>query len=212
MFWRCPIFLISQQIDGVHQIHVFSWLFFQNWEEKKRVIGVFQNWNVKKTCNWCTCNWCICTHFTHEKTCIWCTPPICCEIRKIGQRQIGVKIISVPATGTQSVDQGWGNGQVGVLKKSLDLLWVKSLGASGNTGDYPTSKHSRNLGSFEPKPRPWRGMFFSTKGLSPLHRPGVCRGLSFGPNSPSFWQDRVSHNFRRGLWLSAEKNFGDPHW
>ena len=32
--WRCPIFLISQQIDGVHQIHVFSWLFFQNWEEK----------------------------------------------------------------------------------------------------------------------------------------------------------------------------------
>ena len=31
----------------------------------------------------------------HEKTCIWCTMCICCEIRKIGQRQIGVKIISV---------------------------------------------------------------------------------------------------------------------
>ena len=28
----------------------------------------------------------------------------------------------------------------GVLKKSLDLPWVKSLEASGNTGDYPTSK------------------------------------------------------------------------
>ena len=24
--WCCPIFLISQQIDGVHQIHVFSWV------------------------------------------------------------------------------------------------------------------------------------------------------------------------------------------
>ena len=30
----------------------------------------------------------------HEKTCIWCTPSICCGIRKIGQRQIGVKNIS----------------------------------------------------------------------------------------------------------------------
>ena len=30
----------------------------------------------------------------HEKTCIWCTVCICCEIRKIGQSQIPVKIIS----------------------------------------------------------------------------------------------------------------------
>ena len=62
---------------------------FSKLGRKKRVIGVFQNWKVKKTCNWWQ------THCTHEKTCIWCTPSICCEIRKIGQRQIGVKIISV---------------------------------------------------------------------------------------------------------------------
>ena len=50
---------------------------FSKLKGKKRVIGVP-----------------ICTHSTHEKTCIWCTPSICCEIRKIGQHQIGVKIIS----------------------------------------------------------------------------------------------------------------------
>ena len=45
----------------------------------------------------------------------------------------------IPATGTQPVDQGWGNGQVG-YGASLDLPWVKSPEASGNTGDYPTSE------------------------------------------------------------------------
>ena len=73
----------------------FFMFFFQNWEEKKPGNWRFSKLKGKKTCNWYTCNWCICTHCTHEKTCIWCTPSICCEIRKIGQRQIGVKIISV---------------------------------------------------------------------------------------------------------------------
>ena len=51
-FWRCPIFLISQQIDGVHQITFFHGYFFKigkkktgNWRFsklkcKKSVIGV----------------------------------------------------------------------------------------------------------------------------------------------------------------------------
>ena len=47
----------------------------------------------------------------------------------------------IPATGTQPVDQGWGNGQVG-YGAALDLPLVKSPEASGNTGDYPTSKNS----------------------------------------------------------------------
>ena len=62
---------------------------------KKTGNWCFSKLKGKKTCNWCTYNWCICTHYTHEKKCIWCTPSICCEIRKIGQRQIGDKIISV---------------------------------------------------------------------------------------------------------------------
>ena len=71
--WRCPIFLISQQI-GV----------FQNSKVKKRQLPIFfmGNWRFF------TGNW---RFFTFE---FWKTP-ICCEIRKIGQRQIGVKIISV---------------------------------------------------------------------------------------------------------------------
>ena len=73
---------------------------------------IFSKLGRKKTGNWRfsklkgkkTCNWCICTHYTHEKTCIWCTPSICFEIRKIGQRQIGVKIISVGRTGNCMVE------------------------------------------------------------------------------------------------------------
>ena len=45
----------------------------------------------------------------------------------------------------------WPKGEVmvkcGREKKSLDLPWVKSSEASGNTGDYPTSKNSENSSS-----------------------------------------------------------------
>ena len=53
----------------------------------------------------------------------------------------------IPVTGTQPVDQGWSNGQVG-YGASLDLPWVKSLEASGNTGDYPTSKTVKQWNQF----------------------------------------------------------------
>ena len=59
-----------------HQLHVF--LPF-NFEKRQFPIFFLPNFDKKN----------------HEKTCIWCTMCICCEIRKIGQRQIPVKIISV---------------------------------------------------------------------------------------------------------------------
>ena len=79
----------------VYTKYTFFHGYFFKIGKKKTGNWRFSRLKCKKTCNWCTCNWCICTHFTHEKTCIWCTPSICCEIRKNGQRQIGVKIISV---------------------------------------------------------------------------------------------------------------------
>ena len=79
----------------VYTKYTFFHGYFFKIGKKKTSNWRFSKLKCNKTCNWCTCNWCICTHFTNEKTCIWCTPSICCEIRKIGQRQIGVKIISV---------------------------------------------------------------------------------------------------------------------
>ena len=43
---RRPIFLISHQIHGTPNTHFFM-VFFQNWEEKKRVIGVEQSVPIK---------------------------------------------------------------------------------------------------------------------------------------------------------------------
>ena len=42
---RCPIFLISHQIHGTPNTRFF--IFFQNWEGKKRVIGVEQYVPIK---------------------------------------------------------------------------------------------------------------------------------------------------------------------
>ena len=53
----------------------------------------------------------------------------------------------IPATGTQPVDQGWGNGQVG-YGASMAYPWVKSPEESGNTGDYPTSKTVKQWNQF----------------------------------------------------------------
>ena len=90
--WHCPIFLISQQIHMVHQIHVFSSFFFKIGKKKMgnwRFSKLKGKKNVKLV-------WSNLYHCTHETTCIWCSMCICCEIRKIGQCQIPVKIISVP--------------------------------------------------------------------------------------------------------------------
>ena len=43
---HCPIFLISHQIHGTPNTR-FSWFFFQNWEGKKRLIGVEQSVPIK---------------------------------------------------------------------------------------------------------------------------------------------------------------------
>ena len=140
--------------------------------KKKRVIGVFQNWKVKKRVIGVP----ICTH---EKTCIWCTPSICCEIRKIGQRQIPIKIISVyrldvhlfPATSigdsAKHFLRNW-NEYIALKGKIEDCLVGSIMGETTpsfpdcHLNTYPTFVWSNFWNNSKPAEAPGRTVPFSS--------------------------------------------------
>ena len=79
----------------------------------------------------------------------------------------------IPATGTQPCWPWLRSWSSGILEKSLDLLWVKTLDTSGNTEDHPTSEQ------WTPRVQIWSSN-------RPCQSEGILQPLSVLSHRPTF--------------------------